>query len=289
MDRPMRPDRHELDRYERVDGFLAEAGDWLVAREAEHNLMLGISSNLRDHPEIFDAPPYLAVVRHDGQIVAAAMRTPPWALILSEVDDEAAIDSLVTDLSSFPVPGVVGPTAAVRRFADRWVSAHGGRAEVAMEERIFRLERVIPPVPVSGGMREAGAADRGLLVDWIAAFGREALGDEDASRVAASVDDWLAGKGRRIWLWDDDGPVSLTGAGGHTPNGIRIGPVYTPPERRERGYASALVAAVSQAHLDAGQKFCFLYTDLANPTSNRIYQAIGYEPVTDALRIDFRP
>ena len=107
------------------------------------------------------------------------------------------------------------------------------------------------------------------------------------SRAMASVDDWLAGKGRRLWLWDDNGPRSLTGVGGETPNGIRIGPVYTPPSDRGQGYASALVAAVSQAQLDAGRRFCFLYADLANPTSNKIYQAIGYRPITDALRIDF--
>ncbi len=83
--------------------------------------------------------------------------------------------------------------------------------------------------------------------------------------------------------------VASPAVGGETPNGIRIGPVYTPPADRGQGYASALVAAVSQAQLDAGRRFCFLYADLANPTSNKIYQAIGYRPVTDALRIDFHP
>jgi predicted GNAT family acetyltransferase len=75
--------------------------------------------------------------------------------------------------------------------------------------------------------------------------------------------------------------VSWAGAGGRTPHGTRIGPVYTPPEHRRRGYAGALVAATSQAQLDEGLEFCFLFTDLANPTSNHVYQAIGYEPVTD--------
>ena len=73
----------------------------------------------------------------------------------------------------------------------------------------------------------------------------------------------------------------MAGVGSQTPNGVRIGPVYTPPEARNRGYASALVAAISQAQLDAGRRFCFLFTDLANPTSNHIYQMIGYEPVRD--------
>jgi predicted GNAT family acetyltransferase len=107
--------------------------------------------------------------------------------------------------------------------------------------------------------------------------------------VAETVDDSLAGVGRRIFLWEDAEPVSLVGVGGATPNGIRIGPVYTPPRFRGHGYASALTATVSQAMLDEGRRFCFLYTDLANPTSNKIYQAIGYKPVTDALMVGFIP
>ncbi len=94
--------------------------------------------------------------------------------------------------------------------------------------------------------------------------------------------------GRTMRLWIDDGvPVSMTGFGAATPNGQRVGPVYTPPDRRGRGYASNLVAQGSQAALDAGRRFLFLFTDLANPTSNKIYQAIGYEPVTDIDRYSF--
>jgi predicted GNAT family acetyltransferase len=74
---------------------------------------------------------------------------------------------------------------------------------------------------------------------------------------------------------------------GKTPSGIRIGAVYTPPELRGRGYASALVAALSARLLAGGRRFCFLYTDLANPTANRIYARIGYERVCDAAEIAF--
>jgi hypothetical protein len=84
-----------------------------------------------------------------------------------------------------------------------------------------------------------------------------------------------------LYVWDDDGPVSMCGVGGPTPNGVRIGPVYTPPGLRRRGYASACVAAASQAQLDAGRQFCFLFADIANPTSNHVYLKIGYEPVSD--------
>jgi uncharacterized protein len=284
MDGPLR-----LDRYPSVADFYAAAGVWLAAREAEHNLILGISATANRHPDLFGGQLYLATVSSGKTMVAAALRTASYNIVLSEVDDEDALDFLVADLAATDVPGVVGPPDAAAGFANRWVSARGGRWEIGMEERVFQLTRVVPPRPVGGAMRAATPADRNLLVDWVAAFGSEALGDQDASRASASVDDWLAGKGKTLWLWEDMGPRSVAGVGGETPHGIRIGPVYTPPEHRGRGYASGLVAAVSRAQLDAGFRFCFLYTDLANPTSNRIYQAIGYRPVTDALRIDFWP
>jgi uncharacterized protein len=91
-------------------------------------------------------------------------------------------------------------------------------------------------------------------------------------------------------LWEDDGaPVSLAGWGGPTPNGIRIGPVYTPSHRRGHGYGSAVTAAVSEQQVASGKRFCFLYTDLANPTSNSIYMRIGYEPVCDSIDYGFEP
>jgi hypothetical protein len=132
-------------------------------------------------------------------------------------------------------------------------------------------------------MRRAAEQDRALLAAWIEAFRREALPDDESrADVNRKVDRWLHERDRTAWLWEVDGrAVSFAGSGSPTPNGIRIGPVYTPPEDRRHGYASALVAAASQELLDQGRRFCFLFTDLANPTSNHVYKAIGYEPVTD--------
>ena len=124
---------------------------------------------------------------------------------------------------------------------------------------------------------------------WLHAFNDEALEGDEPADMAVIADRMLAGGGRAAYLWDDHGPVSLTAVGGRTPHGARVGPVYTPPERRGRGYASSLVAAVSQAQLDAGCRSLFLFTDLANPTSNHIYQAIGYEPVRDVADWRFEP
>jgi predicted GNAT family acetyltransferase len=271
----------ELRRYAAVDDFLAAAGDFLVAREAEHNLILGVCSTLRVTPEAYTAPPYLATVRAGDRIVAVALQTPPFQLVLSEIDDPAAIPALADDLIDRDLPGAIGPVEHVRAFMEQRVARGAPLARLTTSERIFRLTAVIPPPPVPGRMRVAEASDRPLVAAWLRAFMIEALGEEEPEDIDAMTDRWLARRGRTLQLWEDGEVVSLTGVGSETPNGVRIGPVYTPPEVRGRGYASALVATASQERLDAGRRFCFLFTDLANPTSNHIYQTIGYEPVRD--------
>ena len=139
-------------------------------------------------------------------------------------------------------------------------------------------------------MRLADTGDRTLALDWMTAFTEEALhGADDPGRIERSVDARLEpGGAGGICLWETAGrAVSLAGFGGPTPNGLRIGPVYTPPEHRGHGYGSAVTAAASQIALDRGKRFCFLYTDLANPTSNAIYMRIGYRPVCDSREIAF--
>jgi uncharacterized protein len=277
----------DLRRFDTVEDFVDAAGGFLVEREAAHNLLLGICSNLRDTPEAFSEPPYLAAVSEGERVVAAAMQTPPFRLVLSEVDYPAAIDALAEDVRGRDLPGVLGPVEHVRGFVDRFTARGGPPATLAMSERIFRLTKVRTPSGVPGRTREATPGDRELVMAWTEAFMREAFGEADVEEVAAMTDRWLARRGRVVHLWEDGAAVSLAGVGSPTPNGIRIGPVYTPPEVRRRGYASALVAAVSQAELDRGRRFCFLFTDLSNPTSNHIYQTIGYEPVRDVDAYDF--
>ena len=132
-----------------------------------------------------------------------------------------------------------------------------------------------------GALRHARPSDRDHLIAWLVAFEEEAFGERTPRDPAALVDRSLGGQGRRFYVWDDDGPVSMCGVGGPTPHGIRIGPVFTPLGLRGRGYASACVAAVSQAQLDAGRRSCYLFADQANPTSNHIYETIGYRRVSD--------
>lgn len=272
-----------LDRFDSVGAFLRAAGPFLRAREAQHCLILGISANLRSRPaDSTDEPPYLATVRDGRQVVLVAFQTPPWQMLLSEVDEPGALEIIVADRMGTPLQAVVGPAEHVGTFARRWSEATGVSHHLGFRERIFRVGRVVPPRPATGALRVAGPGDRDLLADWLVAFAAEALG-EDVPAVVSQVDRWLAAPdGRTMCLWDDDGAVvSMCGVSGPTPTGIRMGPVYTPPALRGRGYASNLVAAASQRELDGGRRACFLLTDLANVTSNHIYESIGYEPVRD--------
>ena len=277
----------ELRRVGSVAAFLGLAGEFLAAREAEHNLIFGICSAMLGDPTIYPEPPYLGVVIDGDRVVAAAMRTPPHALILSETDVPEAIDAVLADLAGSSLPGVLGPAALSAAFAERWAARTGDPVRLVVRERAFRLSRVKPPRPVAGSMRAAVPSDRPLVVAWLEAFVAEALEDEEWDSEGLA-DRWIAGRNRTLFLWEDGGQVvSLTGVGGQTPSGIRIGPVYTLPEHRGLGYASNIVAAASQRQLDAGRSFVFLFTDLANPTSNHVYEAIGFEPVSDIDRYAF--
>ena len=156
-----------------------------------------------------------------------------------------------------------------------------------MSEGIYRLTEVRPVDGVPGRPRPADAGDRRLLVDWIRAFTAEANPEAPGLDDQEWVDRRLRGMSGTLYVWDHGGPVSMAGHGSATPNGARIGPVYTPPDRRRRGYASALVAGVSDIVLASGKRFCFLFTDLSNPTSNKIYQDVGYEFVCEAASVAF--
>ena len=273
-----------VERPSTVGAFLDLAGGYLAAREAEHNLIWALTSTLTNNPEIYPLPPLFAVaVEEPGpRVVAAAMQTPPHNLVLAEVAEPTAIAVLATALAGEALPGVLGPTTAVAEFAARWSAAAGRSTRKAMAERIYRCTRVISPRPAAGVARIAEAPDRDLLIDWLRAFNTEA-GLQSVDGEAVVADRWVRRiGGRTMWLWEHgDRTVSASGVSGPTPHGIRVGPVYTPPADRGRGYASNLVAAATQAQLDAGKRFVFLFTDLANPTSNHVYQAIGYESVGD--------
>jgi uncharacterized protein len=272
---------------------LSDAGEWLarasplLADEARHNLVLGLAGTLRDHPAVYPEHE-LWLVDDGGDAVAAALRTPPYNLVLGD-GSRQGLEALAHEVGG-SIPGVVGAVPEVDAFVAACAAAHGVAAEPRVRQGVYALDAVVWPARPPGEPRPAGAADRELLVRWWGEFGAEALGalETDAEQDGRNVDHRLASPTAGIELWEVDGePGSAVAFGSPTPTGIRIGPVYTPREHRGRGYASALTAHVSAAQLAAGRAFCFLYTDLANPTSNRIYVAIGYRRVCDSTQYAF--
>ena len=274
-----------VERHADATSFLDRVGDFLLGREAQHNLILGLSGRLRTEPRLYGEDPYFAVALEGDGVVGVTIRTPPHNLILSEIDDEAALDPLADDAQAVfdSLPGVIGPKEPVARFARLWEERTGAGAQIEIQQRIYRASEAIMPEGVPGSMRTYEDGDRELVIAWVNAFVDEALPEAPPEDAEGWLERNLSNPDGGIELWLDGGaPVSFAGYGGLTPNGIRVGPVYTPPELRRRGYATALVAEVTHMLLDRGRKFCFLFTDLANPTSNSIYQRIGYEAVSDS-------
>ena len=276
----------QIHRFEDPKTFLERVDSFLLAHEAENNLIYGLASVLVQTPYRYGTEfPYLATVEEDGRVLLAALQTPPHNLILSLTGDQEAMELLVRDtLQTNPaLPGVNGPALTSKSFVAKRQYLTGQSYYKGMSMRIYRLDRVNPVTGVSGQARPAAEADFSRLVDWIAAFSAEATQQEiDASQAQNTLKRYLSTPNSGIWVWEDGEVVSMSGYARSTPNGISISLVYTPPEQRRHGYAGACVAALSQYLLDSGKKFCTLYTNLSNPTSNHIYQQIGYYPICDA-------
>lgn len=272
-----------LRRFEDPEAFAGAAMLFLLKHEAEHCLPIGIVAQSIENPARWEAPVTFVTVDQEGEPVAVAIRTPPYHPVLSRVEDLAALPLLV-DLfeDDAGVTGFMAPTGVGAIFAEEWARRTGQAVSISMPERIYKVERVDPVLGVPGSLRRATVADRDLLIAWNDEFVAEAFGERvPTGHATRAVDTRLTSEQSGFAFWEDGGPVCMVGFSGPTPDGIRIGPVYTPPEFRRRGYGSAATAALSQELIDEGRRFCVLFADLDNPTSNHIYQEIGYEPVAD--------
>jgi uncharacterized protein len=280
----------EVVRHADPIAFLAAVDTGDADFEARNNLVFGVAGTLIARPGAFETF-HLWTVEHGNSVRAAAVLTPPYRPALADATAPDAVTALAAamhdDLGR--IDGVLGNLPTADWFVAAWTD-HQRTTRGAMREGVFRLDEVADLTVPPGKARAAVAGDEELLVRWFMDFAAEALPheppDEDRARrlVEMRLDD---NPTSGVWVWEVGGDVvSLSGYGGPTPHGARIGPVYTPPELRGHGYATGLVAAQSQWLLDQGRRFCFLFTDLANPTSNAIYERIGYRRVADA--VDYR-
>ena len=257
----------------------------LVEREPEAlSVLASVTQALVTDPSRYVEPRWWTGADASGEVVAAFMHTQPHPLHIALATPDQARDlaAMLADEGG-TLPGVGGQRTAAEAFADEWAALTGAASTVSMEVGRFDLPtRPRLAFEVSGSFRVATDADAPLLDRWHQQF-VDAI--EGGGRAASPLTQHLA-EGR-VGLWEDDGrPVSMAYASPANGGVTRISGVWTPPELRGRGYASGVVAALSSARQDAGEA-CMLYTDLANPTSNAIYQALGYRRVGDSISITF--
>lgn len=257
----------------------------LVASEPEAlSVVASVTGALVVDPDRHDGARWWAAMDAAGEVVAAFMHTPPHPLHIALATPEQARGlAALLAAQGDPLPGVGGLRGSAEAFADEWTARTGVSARVSMEVGRFNLP-VLPRVPfaVEGSFRLATGADAALLVGWHQDF-VDAI--EGGGRAAPSLDRHVADG--RVGLWEDDGrTVSMAYASPAGGGVTRISGVWTPPDQRGHGYASAVVAGLSSARMDRGEA-CMLFTDLANPTSNAIYQALGYRRVGDSITITF--
>ncbi|HMN60579.1 MAG TPA: GNAT family N-acetyltransferase [Anaerolinea sp.] len=281
-----------LTAYPSAAQFLASARAVLEANEAANSLMYGLALRDEQFPERILTPHFYAAVEEDGALQALALMTPPNNLVVTAAGDQPsplAFQALAEHLhrERWKVPGVIGPARAAQAFAEAWQARTGAPCRLSFHEGLYELRQVSPLPPAPGRMRQAEPDDLDLIAPWLVQFHRDALPDDIPTQEQARESTRIRITDGAFYLWEDPHPVALAGWTRPTPHGCSIGPVYTPAAFRRMGYGTALTAALSQVLLDSGKQFVALFTDLANPTSNSIYQKIGYRRLCDFDMIRF--
>ena len=271
--------------YPSATEFLEANRDLLMKNEAGNAIILGYANQQTQGVDSAMSTNFFSINDDDGNPLLPAMFTPGIVPLLSEGPEEAA---RIFARFFFPKrtrpTGVNGPKDEALAFADEWERLTRCKLELRMNSRIYACHSVENlKLAAEGSFRQATTKDFKLVKKWRYAFRDEVEG------IVLADDDHIRSqiKSGNTYLWITDEPVSVAVRGRDTDNGGTVGAVYTPPKHRNNGYATAIAAAATQTILDSGKKYAVLYTDLDNPTSNSIYQQIGYKPVMDATMWTF--
>jgi len=270
--------------YSNPEEFTRIVKPFLMKKEVENNLMIGILDRISlDLNNYGSERAILGLVKDKNDIVLVSIRTPPWNSILSYTENLDAVDFFVDELSKVDpdTPGILGPKDTVKRFLQKWTRLHHVKFEIGMNERIYKLTEVNSETLGTHEFIPAKKKHKSLIRKWGYAFIKEALPETPLDQIERSLTRALKDleKGYIYLLLDKGNPVSMARSAS-TDNCGRLNYVYTPPKLRRKGYATECVAKLTKKLLEE-YEYCVLFTDLANPTSNSIYQKIGYKPVLD--------
>lgn len=280
----MRKIKMNVKTFKSPNDFLDVALDYLEANEVLNGLMIGLAIRLSHSAPRRRNRPFLAVVEDGGELVGAAVMTPPRKMVLYShlADCQPVVESLHQAMAGrWTIPAILGPANVADAWARLWQQANNRPAKPGMRQRVFELRQVQPLTLPSGSLRLAAADDFERVVAWIRGFHVDANIQDDLESAELLAREKI--QNGDLFLWENEAgePVTMAAKARPTRHGITVSLVYTPAELRGRGYATACVATLSQQLLDDGFQFCTLFTDLGNPVSNYIYEKIGYTAVAD--------
>ncbi len=279
----------EYIEYNDAQTFLNATQAVFEENEALLGLMLGISLRLVDNPFHYGTQPYLSTISDEQGLQLVALMTPPHKLQIASFlgDSTKAIELLAINLQKggWNVPAVLAEEKLAKCFEEKWKKLTGVQTEPGMRQRIYQLRAVKHHDYPSGRFRQATVEDLNLAATWNTLFHDDCFGNSNPEECTKAAHAMI--ENGDLYIWEDPLPVSMAGFSRPTKTGVSVGSVYTPPEFRKHGYASALVASISALALEKGKRFCTLYTDLSNPTPNSIYQKIGYDVVADVVDVNF--
>ncbi|MEO1258969.1 MAG: GNAT family N-acetyltransferase [Bacteroidota bacterium] len=275
-------------QYSNISTYLSENLDFLEKREAVNNLLIGIPISLKNE-KVLNPFPVLLSVHAGNSIVFSAIQTPPKNLLVSgdALNHQSAAVPLIDFMiqNNIIVPGVIGPKKVSTFFAEKWCAKNNIQWQTKYEQLIYRLDEIKEIKYTNGFCRKAKMKDLDIVGNWFHAFAKEAMDEDDRQGAILTAENKITTGG--LFIWENNGrAVSMAAASRPSRNGIAINYVYTPAEFRGHGYATAVVGKLTELMLKK-YRFCSLFTDQANPTSNSIYSKIGYRPIEEFRMIEF--
>ena len=280
----------KLAKHNNINDFLLKNETLLLERESFHNLILGLAYSIRDKKIEVTGPLYYSILNESNQVIASALRSnDDRPFIVTEMSPDA-VDLLIKDLSKSKtsLKAVVGEEVTATYFRDQWTNLNKLNFKINIHLGVYECFKVILPKVILGDLIEATIEHKTILMEYIAGFQRDCFpqGPIALENVEKLMKRHLDNRSIYLLLKDKE-IVSMAANTRSTLNGGTISLVYTPPSLRGKGYASSVVALLASKVMNDGKKFASLFTDLTNPTSNSIYQKIGFNKIGQNIHYDF--
>jgi uncharacterized protein len=275
--------------YKDVNEFSLKVEPILIQKEDVNSLFLGVLQGIKSG--LYENA-FMATIEEEAKVIALFQMTPPHPLNMMFVDEnrlEESMDLLIKNLlaTRTELPSIISLKPWAYHFAEKWEAVTGMTNKLVMDQGLYRLDQVNETLEESpGSWHFAKREDCGLIEEWYYLFAVEAVLPIPSRNVIQESVARMVDK-QEVFLWEDDGEiVSMMKKSRPTEHGVTVSLVYTPKEKRRKGFARTLVAAISNELLK-DYDFCVLYTDMMNPTSNKIYKEIGYVKIVDSVQLGF--